>query len=90
MLINTPEKWCDDSHAFAKDADGNAVWWKDPNAVQFDMQGALHHAYVPEELRVIYEKIYGTIEMKEGKGLPWVSKNWGREKVYQFLVKYDI
>lgn len=68
MLINMPEKWCDD--AFAKDADGNVVWWKDPKAVQFNMQGALHHAYVTEELRVVYEKIYGTSEMKEGKGLP--------------------
>ena len=89
-LINTEDKWSRD--AFAKDNSGKPVYWHDPNAVQFDLQGALHRAYggIGSCLHDTYGFIYNTEEMQEHAGLPHYNRMWGWEGCYKFLLKYDL
>lgn len=88
-LLQFENNWCDD--AFAKDTHGKSVWWHDPSAVQFDLQGAIHRCY-PErdDLRTVYSQIFRSDEFKFGKGLVYMNSLLGWEGVYNLLVRLDI
>lgn len=47
-LLSTPEKWC--QGAFARDANGQAVWWSEPSAVCWSLTGAIWKCYGYSEL----------------------------------------
>ncbi len=88
-IISTEDKWTND--AFAKDEDYNSVSWNDPSAVRFDFLGAYLKAYSKTEYHgYVYANLYKTEEMSMQKSLPFISREWGWEKVYNFCVKYDI
>lgn len=87
-LIDAKTKFLDD--AFAKDVDGRIVSWRSTAAVQFDLLGAIHHVYHGQDLAAVYEQLYRTKEMVDGKSLPYYNKQWGWELCYNFLFQNKI